>query len=317
MEPSLSAPAPEQPASKAQAPSTPTAHTTGKAVDYESNPFRVSITGLITLLKVNPIASLLLAIVLALIIFGAIVVGAFFSIIPVVGPLVMLAIMLLAFPIAIGAYHALAVSSIKGETRTTSDFIGITFKKAMPLLGASVLIGLVVFLGFLLLIVPGIIFASWFSLTFFVMFDENLGAIASMKRSKELVSGHILEIIGASIAGGLMSGTSAGGGGGLLSPAITIAPMAGRYQQLKALKASGQPKPKVHWLNYTILIVCVLFLLILIPVYTLMVISGVKNESNKSNYNNTFQTSDEEQLEQQLKNLNRKYDLNNDSTFTN
>lgn len=297
-----------------------------KKTKYESNPFLVSVDGLISLLKVNPIPSLLLGVILVLMVMGGFFVSIFLLLIPIIGVLIMLGLLLLIVPFVTGAYHALAISSIRGESRKTEDFINQAFNKIWPALGATLLVGLIVFGGFLLFIIPGIIFASWYSLTFFVMFDENLGVTASMKRSKELVKGHVIEIIGAYLAGGLMSGATLGGGAGLLSPAITIAPMAARYEQLKALKATEQPKPDVHWMNIVITIVYGLFISGIVVFYTLILglslLSGnLRNDLN----NNSSSESLEQRLERQLNDLeeqnhnhNNDYDYNFDTpTYTN
>ena len=267
------------------------------SVKYESNPFLVSITGLMTMLKVNPIPSLLLGILLLLIAFGAMFASFILVLIPIIGWLAILAVMLAIAPFIIGAYHSLAISSMRGESRKTEEFINDAFKKLWPALGATVLIFLAVVGGLILFIVPGIIFAAWFSLTFFVMFDENLGAVESMKRSKSLVKEHVFEVIGAYLAGGLISGASLGGGAGLLSPILSIAPMAGRYEQLKALKASDAPKPELHWMNILVTGVYGLFVAAVVLFYSLIiglsVLTGTKTDLSDPD-------SFEKQLEQKL-----------------
>ncbi len=60
-----------------------------------------------------------------------------------------------------------------------------------------------------------------------------------------------MEMIGAMFAGGLFSGES------LLLPAVSAAPMIGRYTEITALKAAGASKPKTHWLNYLVIIAVV------------------------------------------------------------
>lgn len=290
-----------------------------KSVKYESNPFLVSISGLMTMLKVNPVPSLLLGVLLTLIAVGGFIIAMFSAIIPIVGILVILAFMIALVPFILGAYHALALASIHGESRKTEDFISETFKKLWSLVGAGVLIWLAVFGGLLLFIVPGIILACWFSLTYFVMFDENLGAIDSMKRSKQLVSGHIIEIIGAALAGGILSGASLGGGGGLLGPVLSIAPMAGRYEQLKALKASGAEKPGLHWMN---ILLTVLYSFFIVAILTFYIIVGIFSVVFKDrDYLDRGKTRSEKRLEQQLKDLERDldqkydYDSNYDYDF--
>jgi hypothetical protein len=74
------------------------------------------------------------------------------------------------------------------------------YKKAWKMVGKylvlSLLIGILVFAGGLLLIVPGILFLVWFSFARFELILGNLGIFVSLKRSKELVSGRFWKIFG-------------------------------------------------------------------------------------------------------------------------
>jgi len=72
--------------------------------------------------------------------------------------------------------------------------IVVLFKEAMPFVGrffwTSFLAGIFLFLWFLLLIIPGIIYAIFYSFTSWVVIFEGFSGIAAIKRSKELVSGY-------------------------------------------------------------------------------------------------------------------------------
>lgn len=54
----------------------------------------------------------------------------------------------------------------------------------------SLLVGLITIGGFLLLIVPGIIFAVWFSLAIFILIAEDLKGINALLKSREYVKGN-------------------------------------------------------------------------------------------------------------------------------
>lgn len=54
----------------------------------------------------------------------------------------------------------------------------------------SLLVGLITVVGFLLFIIPGIIFAIWFSLATYVLVTENLTGMKALSRSKQLVKGN-------------------------------------------------------------------------------------------------------------------------------
>lgn len=60
--------------------------------------------------------------------------------------------------------------------------------KIIPYLWISFLVGIVTFIGFLLFIIPGIIFAVWFSLATYVLVAEDLTGTKALSRSKQLVS---------------------------------------------------------------------------------------------------------------------------------
>ena len=57
-------------------------------------------------------------------------------------------------------------------------------------LGASILLALAVAIGFVLLIVPGIIFGLMFMFTTFVVIERELGPIDAMNESHRLTRGH-------------------------------------------------------------------------------------------------------------------------------
>ena len=63
--------------------------------------------------------------------------------------------------------------------------------RVLPLLGTQVLVGIVVMLGFLLFIVPGIIFSLWFYVVIPVVVLEGLAGSRAMGRSRELVRGNL------------------------------------------------------------------------------------------------------------------------------
>jgi len=86
--------------------------------------------------------------------------------------------------------------------------VGQAYKAILPrflsLLGASFLVGLVVWLGFLLLIVPGVIFALWLFLTTPSIVVENHRAIQGMSRSKALISGNLGKALAVAFVAGLI-----------------------------------------------------------------------------------------------------------------
>ena len=66
-------------------------------------------------------------------------------------------------------------------------------------LGASILLGLTIAAGFILLIVPGIIFALMFMFTTFIVIERELGPIEAMKESNRITRGHKWSLLGFSL----------------------------------------------------------------------------------------------------------------------
>ncbi len=78
-----------------------------------------------------------------------------------------------------------------GNEITIGQAYQFALPKAVTLVLAAICVGLVVGLGFLLLVVPGVIFALWFFLTTPAIVVENHSATSGMSRSKALVAGNL------------------------------------------------------------------------------------------------------------------------------
>src|SRR5213083_3335373 len=90
--------------------------------------------------------------------------------------------------IAEGSAIKLASEQItKGEANFGTS-IRFAVSKLLSIWALNIIVGIIVFLGFIALIVPGIILAIMFSLAFPVLLIENKGVLESMGRSRELVS---------------------------------------------------------------------------------------------------------------------------------
>jgi hypothetical protein len=155
------------------------------------------------------------------------------------------------------------LEAARGHALSIRETMPPTFMDGLKLFGTALLTGLVVVGGFLLFIVPGIIFLGWFAFTAQVAVDEHIFGVAALKRSRDLARGHWWEVMGAVL---LQSAVSI----------ITIIPILGalayivasfiltavpslRYLQLKSLKASGATDDTpVHWANYAVIGVAVL-----------------------------------------------------------
>jgi len=80
------------------------------------------------------------------------------------------------------------------------------FSRLGGLIGLALLIGLVVGVGFILLIIPGIIFLVFLSVSVSAFIIERLGVTAAMSRSWKLVSGQWWHTLGVIIVAAIIAG---------------------------------------------------------------------------------------------------------------
>jgi len=78
-----------------------------------------------------------------------------------------------------------------GKPVTTAAAVGRAFRAFFPLLWTSFLMGVAIMGGFILLIIPGIIAAFWFSLATQVVVVEGVSGLKALKRSRALMKGNI------------------------------------------------------------------------------------------------------------------------------
>jgi hypothetical protein len=87
-----------------------------------------------------------------------------------------------------GVVAAIVVDEREGARRTLGEVL--THIPILRLLGADLLLGLLVVVGLLLLVVPGLVVLSWFALVAPVIEVERSGVRAAFRRSRALVRGH-------------------------------------------------------------------------------------------------------------------------------
>lgn len=91
-----------------------------------------------------------------------------------------------------------------------SETFSKVWPRVWPLLGASILAGLGIAFGLLLLIVPGLILLTWWALIPPSIVLENRGVFESFGRSRELVRGHGWNVFGVLIITYLLSAVISG-----------------------------------------------------------------------------------------------------------
>lgn len=126
------------------------------------------------------------------------------------GALVFMLVMIFVMPLCQGAMIHNISAAFLGENQTAVASYGRALPKLLRVIGAGLLYGLIIMLGFFALIVPAIIFGVWFMLTIPVVMLENHGVIDSLKRSKQLMSGNLGKGFLVLLAGGLLAGLCSG-----------------------------------------------------------------------------------------------------------
>ena len=96
---------------------------------------------------------------------------------------------LVVAPIVEGAAIKMAADAIEGKPVSLGASVGFALSKLVRLWALSLVLGVIVVLGLVALIVPGVILAIMFCLALPALLLENTGVFKSLGRSRELV-GH-------------------------------------------------------------------------------------------------------------------------------
>jgi hypothetical protein len=99
-----------------------------------------------------------------------------------------------------------AAQATVGDPVDVNESYRFGFAHFGGVLGASILVGIVVAIGIILLVIPGIIFATMLAVTIPVLVIERKGVTASMSRSWELVKGHFWHVLGTIVVAALIAG---------------------------------------------------------------------------------------------------------------
>ncbi len=89
----------------------------------------------------------------------------------------------------------LTVREIRGRRASISEALRIGLGRVLPVLGVALLVSLAVGLGFILLIIPGLILLVMFWVAVPVAVVERPGVLASLGRSADLTRGHRWKIL--------------------------------------------------------------------------------------------------------------------------
>ncbi len=235
------------------------------SVHYHSNPFTSFMAELSVVSSVNPVATLLLGLITALIVFALYFGGLLLAGITSGLGLGVLSFVLILFAIiavllfvirSVAASAAIHISSQHGiELSAKKALLSETAPIYGKFIGASLLSLLFMMTGFVLFFIPGLFVLARLQLVPFVVIAEKKGGFAAIKRSWQLTKGHTVEMFGTLAASPITLG-----GQGLLGFVGNTSGAANRYHELVMLERSSQAKPEVHWLNYLVIGMVALFI---------------------------------------------------------
>lgn len=110
--------------------------------------------------------------------------------------LVSVALALVLQPIGTAAMLRVVMEEYGGRRPTLGEAFRFALTRFAALLGTSILVGLIVFAGFLLCIAPGVYFLVSYIFVAQVVVLEKLSGGTAMSRSQELISGHRGRVFG-------------------------------------------------------------------------------------------------------------------------
>jgi len=115
-------------------------------------------------------------------------------IVPVLGFFAVLYGIFIEGPVAFGVSFA-NLKAARGEKLVIADMFG-AFRNYLNAVLASLLTGIIIAFGLILLIVPGIIFACKLAFTPYLVVDRKMEVLEAIKTSWKMTDGHALQVFG-------------------------------------------------------------------------------------------------------------------------
>jgi hypothetical protein len=103
-----------------------------------------------------------------------------------------------------------AAQTTVGDAVDVGESYRFGFKRIGAVIAASLLVGLVVGIGFILLVIPGVIFLTLLAVVIPVVVIENKGATEAMSRSWNLAKGHFWHVLGTIVVAAIIAGVVGG-----------------------------------------------------------------------------------------------------------
>jgi len=120
--------------------------------------------------------------------------------------LVFLFLFFLVFGLLTGAITRAVASETAGLPVDLGDSYTFALSRVWSIIGVSLLVGLVIVLGLIALVIPGIWFAGMLFASVIVIVTENVRGTAAMGRSWNLVKGHWWHTFGTLFVAGIIAG---------------------------------------------------------------------------------------------------------------
>lgn len=143
----------------------------------------------------------------------------------------------------------LSLDAVNNKKVTANELINVAAKYWVRLLGLALLMALIIGVGLILLIIPGIIAAVLLMFAPIILIDKNLSIVDSLKSSYELVSSNLgavlsalLVVIGIAIAASIVKEVPIVGP--LLGTAISIAFSLILFLRYEEIKNTVKPQVK-------------------------------------------------------------------------
>jgi hypothetical protein len=115
----------------------------------------------------------------------------------VLGGVLALPVSIACSTIATGAITYGVVQDLRDEPVSIGEAIAIAARRVLPMFGVALVVGILVFLGSVLFVVPGFIVACMYFVAAPVCIAEREGVGGSLRRSRFLTKGHRWKIFGA------------------------------------------------------------------------------------------------------------------------
>jgi len=164
----------------------------------------------------------------------------------VIASLVLMAVSMVTLGILAGPVTVGAIEMIRRAKRGEPLALGILFSRFdtfVPSLIAVVLVGTAIFIGCLLLVLPGLLVALFTPFVMHVLAYESAGGIGAIRRSVELVRDNFLPVFALLIVLGI--GQAVGGivvFGVLLTAPLTLIALTVCYERITGLSRASVPE---------------------------------------------------------------------------